>query len=59
MKEKKLVKTKSGKWFLVNDLQTKKGRLSKRDYKADFRLADNDDFMGLIQMTIRFQYGKK
>jgi len=31
---------------MIQDFQTKKGRLNKRDYSADFRLADNDDFFG-------------
>jgi hypothetical protein len=28
------------------DFANKKTRLNKRDYSADFRLADNDDFFG-------------
>jgi len=31
---------------MIKDFQTKKGRLTKKDYSADFRLADNDDFFG-------------
>ncbi len=34
---------------MKKDYQTKKGRLTKRDYKADFRLADNDDFFGFTK----------
>jgi hypothetical protein len=33
----------------MQDFQTKKGRLTKRDYKADFRLADSDDFFGFTK----------
>jgi hypothetical protein len=28
------------------DFSNKKSRLTKRDYSADFRLADSDDFFG-------------
>jgi len=31
---------------MIQDFQTKQGRLTKRDYSADFRLADSDDFYG-------------
>jgi hypothetical protein len=31
---------------MFKDYQNKKGRLTKRDYKADFNLADSDDFFG-------------
>lgn len=30
----------------MKDYQTKKGRLTKKEYDSDFRLADNDDFFG-------------
>ena len=35
----------------MTDYQTKKGRLKKKDYSADFRLADNDDFFGFKEET--------
>lgn len=31
---------------MITDYNTKAKRLSKKDYSADFRLADNDDFFG-------------
>lgn len=31
---------------MIKDYQTSKGRLTKKDPSADFRLADNDDFFG-------------
>jgi hypothetical protein len=31
---------------MIKDFQTRENRLKKRDYSADFRLADNDDFFG-------------
>jgi hypothetical protein len=33
----------------MKDFQNKKGRLTKRNDKADFRLADNDDFFGFSE----------
>jgi hypothetical protein len=33
----------------MQDFQTRENRLKKRDYSADFRLADNDDFFGFSQ----------
>lgn len=31
---------------MIKDFQNAKGRLTKKDTSADFRLADNDDFFG-------------
>ncbi len=38
----------------MKDYQTKKGRLTKKDYSADFRLADNDDFFGFSEQQGQF-----
>lgn len=38
----------------MKDFQNKSGRLNKRDDKADFRLADNDDFFGFSPEDNKF-----
>jgi len=40
------------------DFATKKTRLNKRDYSADFRLVDSDDFFGFSETTKTTWYEK-
>jgi hypothetical protein len=44
---------------MIQDYQNKKGRLTKRDYKADFKLADSDDFFGFNIKEIQKSYWKQ